>query len=225
MDEQKTVLSAQHSTGSVQIMGTTRFTIIGHRPFNRKEGTWGTWILQVHSFIEINFINDSNLMRSCLSASLTPNTFEKLRRSCLPPTRYDFTYDEYVAMKELYRRQVILMREKANFFRITQSDHQIRKQFANRLREAAGHCNFESFNTEAALVLQFISGMKDEEINVRLLAKENIKLDEQLRFLEMYEEIHGCNSRVTMQECHAIKETRILKPRGVSSGVALRCMR
>ncbi|KRX86469.1 hypothetical protein T4E_4921 [Trichinella pseudospiralis] len=79
MDEQKTVLSAQHSTGSVQIMGTTRFTIIGHRPFNRKEGTWGTWILQVHSFIEINFINDSNLMRSCLSASLTPNTFEKLR--------------------------------------------------------------------------------------------------------------------------------------------------
>ncbi|KRY80968.1 Uncharacterized protein T4D_5874 [Trichinella pseudospiralis] len=191
MDEQKTVLSAQHSTGSVQIMGTTRFTIIGHRPFNRKEGTWGTWILQVHSFIEINFINESNLMRSCLSASLTPNTFEKLRRSCLPPTRYDFTYDEYVAMKELYRRQKILMREKANFFRITQSDHQSRKQFANRLREAAGHCNFESFNTEAALVLQFISGMKDEEINVRLLAKENIKLDEALRFLEMYEEIHA----------------------------------
>ncbi|KRX86473.1 Uncharacterized protein T4E_10808 [Trichinella pseudospiralis] len=74
-------------------------------------------------------------------------------------------------MKELYRRQVIWMREKANFFRITQSDHQSRKQFANRLREAAGHCNFESFNTEAALVLQFISGMEDEEINVRLLAK------------------------------------------------------
>ncbi|KRX86471.1 Uncharacterized protein T4E_9355 [Trichinella pseudospiralis] len=94
-------------------------------------------------------------------------------------------------MKELYRRQVIWMREKANFFRITQSDHQSRKQFANRLREAAGHCNFESFNTEAALVLQFISGMEDEEINVRLLAKVNIKLDEALRFLEMYEEIHA----------------------------------
>ncbi|KRY16820.1 hypothetical protein T12_11860 [Trichinella patagoniensis] len=33
----------------------------------------------------------------------------------------------------------------------------------------------------------------------------------------MHEEIHGCNSRVTMQECHAVKETRGLKPGGVSN--------
>ncbi|KRZ81929.1 Uncharacterized protein T08_655, partial [Trichinella sp. T8] len=71
-------------------------------------------------------------MRSCLLASLTPNAFEELRRSCLPTTPYDFTYDECVAkMKELYGRRVILMRERANFFRITQSDHQTPKQFAN----------------------------------------------------------------------------------------------
>ncbi|KRY56479.1 Uncharacterized protein T03_3767, partial [Trichinella britovi] len=218
MDEQKTVLSAQQSTESAQTMGTARFPIGAHRPFNPEEGTWDTWILQFRSYLEINFINDSNLMRSCLLASLTPNVFEELRRSCLPTTPYDFTYDECVAkMKELYGRRVILMRERANFFRITQSDHQTPKQFANCLREAAGHCNFESFNTEAALVLQFINGMKNEEIKLRLLAKENIKLDEALSFLEMYEEIHGCSSRVTMQECHAVKETKGLKSGGVSN--------
>ncbi|KRZ54945.1 Uncharacterized protein T02_10515 [Trichinella nativa] len=54
-------------------------------------------------------------------------------------------------------------------------------------------------------------------MKLRLLAKENIKLDEALSFLEMYEEIHSCNSRVTMQECHAVKETRGLKPGGVSN--------
>ncbi|KRX51535.1 Uncharacterized protein T09_14668, partial [Trichinella sp. T9] len=218
MTEQKTVLSAQQSTESAQMMGTTRFPIGAHRPFNPEEGTWDTWILQFRSYLEINFINDSNLMRSCLLASLKPNAFEELRRSCLPTTPYDFTYDECVAkMKELYGRRVILMRERANFFRITQSDHQTPKQFANCLREAAGHCNFESFNTEAALVLQFINGMKNEEIKLRLLAKENIKLDEALSFLEMYEEIHGCSSRVTMQECHAVKETKGLKSGGVSN--------
>ncbi|KRX12389.1 hypothetical protein T07_9407, partial [Trichinella nelsoni] len=204
MTEQKTVLSAQQSTESAQMMGTTRFPIGAHRPFNPEEGTWDTWILQFRSYLEINFINDSNLMRSCLLASLKPNAFEELRRSCLPTTPYDFT-------------SVILMRERANFFRITQSDHQTPKQFANCLREAAGHCNFESFNTEAALVLQFINGMKNEEIKLRLLAKENIKLDEALSFLEMYEEIHGCSSRVTMQECHAVKETKGLKFGGASN--------
>ncbi|KRX53184.1 Uncharacterized protein T09_4613 [Trichinella sp. T9] len=158
--------------------------------FNPEEGTWDTWILQFRSYPEINFISDSNFMRSCLLASLTPKAFEELRRSCLPTTPYDFTYDECVAkMKELYRRRVILMRERANFFRITQSDHQTPKQFANSLRKAAGHCNFDSFNTEAALVLQFINGMKNEEITLR----------------------------VTMQDCHAVKETRDLKPRGVSN--------
>ncbi|OUC42794.1 zinc knuckle [Trichinella nativa] len=120
-------------------------------------------------------------------------------------------------MKELYGRRVILMHERANFFRITQSDHQTLKQFANSLREAAGHCNLETFNTEAALVLQFINGMKNEEIKLRLLAKENIKLDEALSFLEMYEEIYGCNSRSIMKECYAVQETRGIKPRGVSS--------
>ncbi|KRX52529.1 Transposon Tf2-9 polyprotein [Trichinella sp. T9] len=120
-------------------------------------------------------------------------------------------------MKELYGRRVILMHERANFFRITQSDHQTLKQFANSLREAAGHCNLETFNTEAALVLQFINGMKNEEIKIRLLAKENIELDEALSFLEMYEEIYGCNSRSIMKECYAVQETRGIKPRGVSS--------
>ncbi|KRY07270.1 hypothetical protein T12_9213 [Trichinella patagoniensis] len=161
-----------------------QFPIGAHRPFNPEEGTWDSWILQFRSYLEINFISDSNLMRSCLLASLTPKAFEELRRSCLPTTPYDFTYDECVAkMKELYRRRVILMRERANFFRITQSDHQTPKQFANSLRKAAGHCNFDSFNTEAALVLQFINGMKNEEITLRLFAKENIKLDEALSFL------------------------------------------
>ncbi|KRZ96975.1 Uncharacterized protein T08_6290 [Trichinella sp. T8] len=120
-------------------------------------------------------------------------------------------------MKELYGRRVILMHERANFFRITQSDHQTLKQFANSLREAAGHCNLETFNTEAALVLQFINGMKNEEIKLRLLAKENIELDEALSFLEMYEEIYGCNSRSIMKECYVVQETRGIKPRGVSS--------
>ncbi|KRY87289.1 Gypsy retrotransposon integrase-like protein 1 [Trichinella pseudospiralis] len=113
-------------------------------------------------------------MRSCLLASLTPNAFEELRRSCLPTTPYDFTYDECVGkMKELYGRRVILMRERANFFRITQSDNQTPKQFANILREAAGHCNFESFNTEAQVLRsQRNEGLKPEAFRMYVTAVE-----------------------------------------------------
>ncbi|KRZ54950.1 hypothetical protein T02_12726 [Trichinella nativa] len=113
----------------IDAIAVSVFPIGTHRPFNPEEGTWDTWILQFRSYLEINFISDSNLMRSCLLASLTPKAFEELRRSCLPTTPYDFTYDECVAkMKELYGRRVILMREGANFFRIAQLDHQTPKQ-------------------------------------------------------------------------------------------------
>ncbi|KRX19402.1 hypothetical protein T07_1526 [Trichinella nelsoni] len=40
--------------------------------------------------------------------------------------------------------------------------------------------------------------------------------NEALSFLEMFEEIHGCNSRSTVEDCHAVQETRSLKPICVS---------
>ncbi|KAL1241241.1 Fructokinase-like 2,chloroplastic [Trichinella pseudospiralis] len=54
-------------------------------------------------------------------------------------------------------------------------------------------------------------------MKLRLLAKENIKLDEALNFLEMYLEIHGCNSRDTILRirplCYATAvETKGLNP-------------
>ncbi|KRZ38026.1 hypothetical protein T4C_4623 [Trichinella pseudospiralis] len=59
--------------------------------------------------------------------------------------------------------------------------------------------------------------MKNAEMKLRLLAKENIKLDEALNFLEMYLEIHGCNSRDTILRirplCYATAvETKGLNP-------------
>ncbi|KRX13732.1 hypothetical protein T07_14298 [Trichinella nelsoni] len=74
------MLPAQQSSESAQMMGTTTFPIGAHRRFNPEEGTWDTWILQFRSYPEINFISDSNLMRSCLLASLTFKAFEELRR-------------------------------------------------------------------------------------------------------------------------------------------------
>ncbi|KRZ22273.1 hypothetical protein T4B_14267 [Trichinella pseudospiralis] len=72
-------------------------------------------------------------------------------------------------------------------------------------------------NDTATLVLQFINDMKNAEMKLRLLAKENIKLDEALNFLEMYLEIHGCNSRDTILRirplCYATAvETKGLNP-------------
>ncbi|KRY40653.1 Uncharacterized protein T01_3330 [Trichinella spiralis] len=202
------MLPAQQSTESVQMMGTATFPIDAHHPFNPEEGTWDTWILQFRSYPEINFISDSNLMRRVMTI-VSPIINYPLHVS-------HFTYDECVVkMKELYGRRVILMHERANFFRITQTDHQTPKQFANSLREAAGHCILETFNTEAALVLQFINGMKNEEIQLRLLAKENINLDEALSFLEIPE---AFRVYVTAVEKHDIlQENASSKAQSVSS--------
>ncbi|KRY92289.1 hypothetical protein T4D_5332, partial [Trichinella pseudospiralis] len=56
--------SAEHRVGSNN--GSARFLIEGDR------------ILQFRSYLEINFINDSNLMGSCLLTSLTSKAFEEL---------------------------------------------------------------------------------------------------------------------------------------------------
>ena len=131
-----------------------RVPVSAHRAFDPREGPWESWVLQFRSHLEMNYVADDGLKRSCLIASLVPKVFEELRRMCLPQTPYDFGYDDCVRkLQELYGSRVILTRERSKFFQIKQLEGQSPKEFANVLRNAAAKYDFDKFTTDSALTV------------------------------------------------------------------------
>ncbi|KFD68257.1 hypothetical protein M514_19519 [Trichuris suis] len=72
-------------------------------------------------------------------------------------------------MAKLYGAQVLLIRERANFFKVRQEAHQSATEFADKLKDAAANSDFDGFNLEAALVFQFLNGMSNEHCKRKLL--------------------------------------------------------
>ena len=177
-----------------------RVPLTAHRAFIPGEDPLDTWVLQFRSHLEMNFVVEDNLRRSCLIASLAPKAFEELRRSCLPNTPYDLKYEECVRkLHELYGSRIILTHERAKFFQIKQLEGQSPKEFANVLRNAAAQCSFDSFDTNAALSVQFINGMRNEHMKKRLLAARDVKFEEAVEGLELEEDIHRSMDKETVQ--------------------------
>ncbi|KFD66198.1 hypothetical protein M514_21485 [Trichuris suis] len=75
---------------------------------------------------------------------------------------------------------------------------------------AAG-CDFENFNTEAALLVQFVNGMGNQSVKTTLLAKgEDLTFENALGYLQLEEDVQredAKNSEAAMdaKACHAVK--------------------
>uniref|UniRef100_A0A5S6QN13 Retrotransposon gag domain-containing protein n=1 Tax=Trichuris muris TaxID=70415 RepID=A0A5S6QN13_TRIMR len=192
---------------SSESMTTERKPIAPYRAFHPKEDTWEAWLLQFCAHLEINYVTDDNFKRSYLLTSLVPTCFEELRRACLPKTPFDFSYEEATAkMAKLYGNQVLLMRERANFFKVRQEEHQTAMEFANKLKHAAANYDFDNFNLEAALVVQFVNGMSSEHCKRKLLARgKDVTLEEAVTFVRIDEEVRSS------QDKSAVKETGICR--------------
>ncbi|KFD46168.1 hypothetical protein M513_12942, partial [Trichuris suis] len=190
-----------------------RKPIAPYRPFDPKEDKWETWLLQFRAYLDINCVSEENLKRSCLLTSLVPSCFEELRRACLPKTPFDFCYEEIKSkLEKLYGAQVLLLRERANFFKVRQEAHQSAMEFANELKHAAENCDFDSFNLEAALIVQFVNGMSNEHCKRKLLAKgRSITLEEAVSFVQIDEQVRSSQTDSSAKEtgiCSVIRTTR-----------------
>uniref|UniRef100_A0A5S6R5R4 CCHC-type domain-containing protein n=1 Tax=Trichuris muris TaxID=70415 RepID=A0A5S6R5R4_TRIMR len=109
-------------------------------------------------------------------------------------------------MAKLYGSQVLLMRERANFFKVRQEEHQTAMEFANQLKHAAANCDFDNFHLEAALIVQFVNGMSNEHCKRKLLAREkDVTLEDSVTFIRIDEEVRSS------QDKSAAKETGICR--------------
>uniref|UniRef100_A0A5S6QP63 RNA-directed DNA polymerase n=1 Tax=Trichuris muris TaxID=70415 RepID=A0A5S6QP63_TRIMR len=114
-------------------------------------------------------------------------------------------------MRKLFGTRVVLLKERSKFFGLRQETHQTPMQFANYLRHAAAQCDFDNFDTDAALVVQFVNGISNQAVRVKLLAKgKDLTLDDALTYLQVSEDIQREDAntpRVAMDatSCHAVK--------------------
>uniref|UniRef100_A0A5S6PYV2 CCHC-type domain-containing protein n=1 Tax=Trichuris muris TaxID=70415 RepID=A0A5S6PYV2_TRIMR len=112
---------------------------------------------------------------------------------------------------KLYGNRVVLLKEWSKFFGLQQRPNQSRMQFANYLRHMASSCDFDQFSTEAALVVQFVNGIRNQSVKLMLLAKGNDQTPEDaLNSLQIAEDIQredskSSNEAMDAKTCHAVK--------------------
>ncbi|KFD48319.1 hypothetical protein M513_10811, partial [Trichuris suis] len=159
----------------------------------------------------MNLVVDDCIKRSCLVTSLAPKAFEELRRVCLPKSPFDFTFSDIESqMSKLFGSRVVLLKERSKLFGLQQEAHQTPMQFANYLRHMAANCDFDQFNTDAALVVQFVNGIRNQAVRVKLLAKgKDLTLDDAVTYLQISEDIqredaNTVNEAMDSKTCHAV---------------------
>ncbi|KFD64487.1 hypothetical protein M514_23334 [Trichuris suis] len=182
-----------------------------YRLFDPQTEAWEAWSLQFRAYLDMNLVVDDCIKRSCLVTSLAPKAFEELRRVCLPKSPFDFTFSDIESqMSKLFGSRVVLLKERSKLFGLQQEAHQTPMQFANYLRHMAANCDFDQFNTDAALVVQFVNGIRNQAVRVKLLAKgKDLTLDDAVTYLQISEDIqredaNTVNEAMDSKTCHAV---------------------
>ncbi|KFD44973.1 hypothetical protein M514_14150, partial [Trichuris suis] len=195
-----------------------------YRLFDPETETWECWFLQFRGYLEMNCAVEDDIRRSCLVTSLAPKCFEELRRACLPKSPYDFTFPQLQdLMTKLFGNRIVLLKERSKFFTLRQTAAQTPMQFANYLRHMAAGCDFENFNTEAALLVQFVNGMRNQSVRTTLLARgKDLTFENALSYLQLEEDVQredvkNAEEAMDARTCHAVKAH--MPSRQVNGGV------
>uniref|UniRef100_A0A5S6R0A0 Retrotransposon gag domain-containing protein n=1 Tax=Trichuris muris TaxID=70415 RepID=A0A5S6R0A0_TRIMR len=191
---------------------TERASIAVYRLFDPDAEAWESWSLQLRGYLEVNSVVDDRIKRGCLVTSLPPKCFKELRRVCLLKSPFGYAYFYLGAfMMKLYGNRVVLLKERSKFFGLQRGPNQSRMQFANYLRHMAESCDFDQFSTEAALVVQFVYGIRNQSVKLKLLAKgKDLTLEDALSSLQIAEDIRRVDSKssneaMDAKTCHSVK--------------------
>uniref|UniRef100_A0A5S6QFX3 CCHC-type domain-containing protein n=1 Tax=Trichuris muris TaxID=70415 RepID=A0A5S6QFX3_TRIMR len=184
--------ASQSTTFSVPGAPTEAKPIAVYRPFHPDAEAWETWSLQFRGYLGMNLVVEDSIKKSFLVASLAPKCFEELRRAYLSKSPFDFTSVELEAlMAKLYGNRVVLLRERSQF-----------SAYSNKLTKRL---------FKAALVVQFVNGIRNQSVKAKLLAKgKDLTLEDAVNYLQIAEDIlredvKPLNEMIDAQECRAVK--------------------
>ncbi|KFD69547.1 hypothetical protein M514_18419 [Trichuris suis] len=101
------------------------------------------------------------------------------------------------------------------------SDLQMPMQFAIYLHHITANCDFDQFKTDAALLVQFVNGIRNQAVKMKLLSKgKDLTLDDALTYLQISENIFNAKTSIDAMDvkaCHVVKayppKSQVVQPK------------
>ncbi|KHJ42343.1 hypothetical protein D918_07471 [Trichuris suis] len=94
-------------------------------------------------------------------------------------------------------------------------------QFAIYLHHITANCDFDQFKTDAALLVQFVNGIRNQAVKMKLLSKgKDLTLDDALTYLQISENIFNAKTSIDAMDvkaCHVVKayppKSQVVQPK------------
>ena len=154
-------------------------TLGSMKEFDPEKGSWTEYSERLKHYFAANNIEDAALKRSVLITVMGEAAYARLRRNVAPAKVDDKTFDELVKVMSDHCNpspSVIMQRYKFNT-RGRQPNESVMTYVAE-LRALAEHCKFPTDFLNELLRDRLVCGINDQQIQRRLLAKRDLKLQD-----------------------------------------------
>ena len=149
------------------------------KEFDPDRGNWTEYAERLKHYFTANKIEDATVKRSVLITVMGEAAYASLRRNVAPAKVDDKTFDELVQVMSDHCNpapSVIMQRYKFNT-RGRQPNESV-MTYVSELRALAEHCKFPADFLDELLRDRLVCGINDQQIQRRLLARRDLKLQD-----------------------------------------------
>lgn len=154
--------------------------------FDRTKTTWSRWVERFQLALEI-FGADRARRKKYVLHFMGSETYNVLCDRIYPKTPNQLLYKEVVdTLQEYFDPVPNEILENYRFHLCKQKEEQSCDDFIKELRRLSAHCNFGAY-LETALRNQFVFGLKNNHMRVRLLEKKDLTLEKAVETVKAME--------------------------------------
>ena len=149
---------------------------------------WAMYVERLQHFFSANKVDDAALKKDAFLTCVGKETFGLLRALVVPAKLADKTYDELVAaLTAHFAPKPLIIAERFRFHKRDQKKGEKVRDYAASLQKLAEHCSFRATITET-LRDRLVCGMRNENVQKRLLTKADLTFTKALKAAEIAEQ-------------------------------------
>ena len=157
--------------------------------------TWDCYVQLFNFYLEVNNVQDNALKRGYLCTLCGTDTYQLLVSLIAPRQVTDLSYEEIVTtLTNHYQPIVSEIAESFKFHNYIQGPDEFAAEYIANLRRLALKCNFADL--ERMLRDRFVCGLRDVQLQQRLLTHRSLTLEEAVNIAAVYETAHREASQI-----------------------------
>ena len=196
-------------------------------PFDETMDDWESFSERLTQFFAANDINDEKKVPALLSL-VGGKTYKLLKNLVAPQKPHEKTYDELIEeLKKHFSPKPLQIAERYRFHKRVQHDGESIANFVAALKNLSIHCGYEGDALTENLRDRFIVGLSKNNIQKKLLSKDNLTFDRAVEIATGFEQAHSETEKLNASEgvCAMKSSHRSLKPKDRYTGSRPKCRR